>query len=119
MFRDLLLYSDQTTQRMCGQFLCCSKVLFTGINAIGNSSTLFVYPNPKQRCSFTIGVKDEEVSLKNIEIYNVLGEKVYSEFSTLNSPLLINLNQPAGVYFYRIVNESGGVSGEGKLIIVK
>jgi hypothetical protein len=42
---------------------------------------------------------------------------VYSQLSTLNPQLSINLNQPNGIYLYRVLNEDGCLIGEGKLVI--
>jgi hypothetical protein len=53
-----------------------------------------------------------------IEIYNVLGENVYqSKINSTNTE--INLNQPNGIYFYRVITESGSLLGEGKIVIQK
>jgi hypothetical protein len=64
-----------------------------------------------------------EESLPNIEIYNVLGEKVYSTNlpQTPKGALSdIDLSeQPNGVYFYRILSENGVLVGEGKLVVEK
>jgi len=77
-----------------------------------------VYPNPSNG-QFTIQTSITS-GQSSIEIYNILGEKVYSQFSTFNSPLSINLSaQPSGVYLYRIVSETGELIGQGKLIIQK
>ncbi len=80
---------------------------------------LSVYPNPSNGV-FNFGIKNEKGRMKNIEIYNELGEKVYSQLSTLNSQFSINLsNQPNGVYFYRVSDNTGSLIGEGKLTIQK
>jgi len=90
--------------------------LCTGINEISNANRFRVFPNPSNGI-FTIG-SETEVDKSCVEIYNVLGEKVYSQFSTFNSPLLINIsNQPSGIYFYRVLEEDGSLTGEGKLML--
>ncbi len=106
-----------TDNKGCIDTVCVIVNLSTGINAISNSSSLTVYPNPNNG-SFTIQSSAFN-GQSSIEIYNVLGEKVYSQLSTLYSPLSITLNQPNGVYFYRVVTESGALLNEGKLVIVK
>ncbi|HTA27680.1 MAG TPA: T9SS type A sorting domain-containing protein, partial [Bacteroidia bacterium] len=108
-----------TDHNGCVDSICVLVNLSTGINAISNSSAITVYPNPNNG-SFTI--QSSVVSGKSlVEIYNVLGEKVYSNQPLANSQQLIsiNLDQPSGVYFYRVVNESGSLLGEGKLVIIK
>ena len=88
-----------------------------GINELKvESEKLKVYPNPSNGV-FTI--QSSVVSQKSlVEIYNMLGEKVYQQFNIQNPTFNINLKgSPAGIYFYRVLSESGNVMGEGKLII--
>jgi hypothetical protein len=77
-----------------------------------------VLPNPNNG-KFTIesSVNGRE-SL--VEIYNVLGKKIYSNtFSTLNSSFSINLiNQPSGIYMYRITDQQGKLIKADKVMIV-
>jgi len=94
----------------------------TGIENYYNvSGSIVIYPNPSNGV-FNTEIKNYELRIHNIvEVYNVLGEKVYSHQLLLaNSQFLIDLSsQPNGVYFYRVVNESGGLLGDGKLVIEK
>ncbi len=90
-------------------------------NPSPTTSSINVYPNPSNG-EFTIVAKSEELRAKSIiEVYNVLGEKVYSNpFTFNNSQFTIDLSsQPNGIYFYRVIEEEGGLAGEGKLIINK
>ena len=81
------------------------------------SNDVLVYPNPN-RGQFTLQIKGVKLQGENIEIFNVLGEKVYSQFSIFNSQLSINLtSQPPGIYLYRIINASGAIAGQGKIAI--
>jgi len=92
-----------------------------GINELtGAKEAMNVYPNPNNGV-FTLQANGQQLMANShIEVDNVLGTKVYSQFSTLNSPLSINLsNQPNGVYLYRVITEDGNIVGEGKLIIQK
>jgi len=54
-------------------------------------------------------------------MYNMLGEQVLTE--TLRSAQGDNAidlsSQPNGIYFYRVIANSGELMGEGKLIIQK
>lgn len=81
-------------------------------------SSIMVYPNPSDGV-FTIQINNGQGTRDNeIEIYNVLGEKVFSQFSIVNSQLSINMSNKAnGIYFYRIVNKDGQVEGDGKFVI--
>jgi hypothetical protein len=56
-----------------------------------------------------------------VEVYNILGEKVYSQVGITNATSNINLgNQPDGVYLYRITsNANGNLIGEGKIALEK
>jgi hypothetical protein len=58
---------------------------------------------------------------QTLVVYNVLGEKVITE--TLPYPNGDNTiylsGKPTGVYFYRVLNENGGLIGEGKIIVAK
>jgi hypothetical protein len=84
---------------------------------------IVVYPNPNNG-QFTIQIENGEWKVENgkaeIQIYNVLGQKVYgSQFSTHNSQFSIHLTQPNGVYLYRIIAEDSNLQGEGKIVIQK
>ncbi|HTB07474.1 MAG TPA: T9SS type A sorting domain-containing protein [Bacteroidia bacterium] len=90
------------------------------ISAIGEfkveSEKLKVFPNPSNGV-FTVesSVVSHQLS---VEVYNELGQKIFSQFSTFNSQFSINLsNQPSGIYLYRITTEQGELIGSGKLII--
>ncbi|HXB13006.1 MAG TPA: T9SS type A sorting domain-containing protein, partial [Bacteroidia bacterium] len=89
-----------------------------GINeAAAPNNSVLVYPNPNNG-RFTIEL--EGISERStVEIYNVLGEKVYS--CTLNmqqSAHSINISgQAQGMYLYRVISENGNCLGEGKVII--
>lgn len=88
-----------------------------------------VYPNPSNG-KFTIEITNYESGIANqnneIEIYNMMGQRIYSEALRPTSfrgrqaqgDIQIDLsNQPAGIYLYRIVSEKGEAIGTGKLII--
>ena len=58
-----------------------------------------------------------EHGIVNVEVFNVFGQRVYS-----NSYQLITINltgQPDQVYFYRVLNENSSTIGRGKIIIEK
>jgi uncharacterized repeat protein (TIGR03803 family) len=82
-----------------------------------------IYPNPSNGI-FTIVIASEAKQSRNkVEVYNMLGEKVYSSIlpqipvGALNR---IDLsNQPNGIYLYRVIANTGELMGEGKMIIQK
>jgi uncharacterized repeat protein (TIGR03803 family) len=93
----------------------------TGINQLSAiSEELKVYPNPNNG-QFTI--QSSVVSSQwSVQIYNVMGEKVFTETLLPQTPkgalIAIDLStQPNGGYLYRVLNESGGLIGSGKVVI--
>ncbi|HTA26227.1 MAG TPA: T9SS type A sorting domain-containing protein, partial [Bacteroidia bacterium] len=98
----------------------------TGLKSVANPTNFTVYPNPSHGV-FTLKIVNSKFSMQNdgIKIYNVLGQQVYSAFTTPkatgnNLPYTIDLSSnPSGVYFYRVTSASGSLMGEGKLVIQK
>jgi len=86
-----------------------------GINELSPSNNLVtVYPNPSNGI-FTIEQSAEKQS-GVIEVYNVLGEKVFkSSFSAPRFTLDLS-GQPAGIYLYRLITQEGKLISTGKLI---
>lgn len=72
---------------------------------------MIVYPNPSNGI-FTISMKNEKLKMKNIEVFNVLGEQVYSNnyqlLANSHQPITIDLSgHPNGIYFLKAVTEDG------------
>ncbi len=92
----------------------------TGISLSAQPFDLIsVFPNPTSGI-FTIhfaGAQNFEP--ENIEIFNVLGERVETQCIASLQTTINLTKQPNGIYFYRVVSESGSLVGEGKLIIQK
>ena len=89
-------------------------------NLMNNEGIINVYPNPSSGV-FNIVVRDKEQGINEMEVYNILGEKVYSNYQiTKSSNYQIDLSsQPSGVYFYRAMGENGTMVGEGKFVLAK
>ncbi len=91
-------------------------------NIRANIGSVTVYPNPSNG-AFTLRVESEKLKVESgsIEIYNVLGEQVYSNHQIIKSSnYQIDLSsQPGGVYLYKVIGDNGNLVGEGKLIIQK
>jgi uncharacterized repeat protein (TIGR03803 family) len=87
----------------------------TGVlQLMANDEKIIIYPNPSNGI-FTIE-QSAEKQIGVIEVYNVLGEKVFkSSFSAPRFTLDLS-GQPAGIYFYRITAEDGKCMGSGKLV---
>ena len=80
-----------------------------GIKEINNNeSNIKVYPNP---VTDEIRVISNQCSVNSVEIYNILGEKIYSLPLTDNrSPITINCSSFAkGVYFIKATTSEGAV----------
>jgi len=82
--------------------------IFVGINDVSNNGIFSVFPNPT---SGTFVIKNEtKQSLPiatGIEIYNILGEKVYSVTSFKTTTEINMSSQKAGIYFLKIINRDG------------
>jgi PKD repeat protein len=88
----------------------------TGIENYTDPSSIGIFPNPNDG-SFTLSLSNVD-AIYNIEIYNVLGEKIYTKtLPQTNNNKIILTGQPSGVYFYRVLTQSGGSAGSGKLVI--
>lgn len=90
----------------------------TGINELnGEIGELNVYPNPSQGV-FTFSLTNENET-SNIEIYNMIGEKVFTETlpQMQNNNTIDITGQPSGIYLYRVIQEDGKLIGTGKLLL--
>jgi hypothetical protein len=80
-----------------------------------------VYPNPTNG-AFTVQVSGVSGSAV-IEVYDVLGAKVYSKAldMTNGGNTTVNMaNQSNGIYLYRIISSANGnLLGEGKIALEK
>jgi DNA-binding beta-propeller fold protein YncE len=99
----------------------CDNNISNVLELSNQTRNVILFPNPNDGV-FILQMKNEEGKMNNtIEIYNVLGEKVFTE--TLRSTQgdnVINLTgQPSGIYLYCVISENGSLVGEGKLIIQK
>ena len=90
-----------------------------GVNNISSANgNVELYPNPNSGI-FTIQLSVVS-NQSSVEVYNMLGEKVYSQLVINNSQFIIDLSsKPNGVYFYQVLNEDGSLAGSGKMIIQK
>lgn len=114
-----------TDANKCRDSLCVTIQSTAGINSIvAGAGQITIYPNPNNGF-FQVEIRDYKSGINTaLEVYNVLGEKVYSNYQITKLPnYQINLSsQPNGIYFYRVISiengpASGEIIGEGKLVI--
>ncbi len=106
-----------TDSRGCSQIFCDTVIFFNSAiqTLVNNTNPLVVYPNPNKG-NFTI--ISYYIGNTEVQVYNVLGEKVYDKAAnSIHGENAINLNQPAGVYYYRVYTEKGILLGEGKFVM--
>jgi len=78
---------------------CVSDSVTTQINDNSIDKHIQIYPNPSTG-KFNIEIEKTDDGV--IEIYNVMGENVYSEKILNRKSLLLNLDVPNGIYFVKI-----------------
>jgi uncharacterized repeat protein (TIGR03803 family) len=103
-------------------FSLVDSAILTGVEKTNvNLSRVNIFPNPSNG-KFTIAfVGTQNFVSGTVEIYNVMGERVLTEIhrSAQDDKVMDLTGQPNGIYFYRVLDENGGVLGSGKLIIQK
>ena len=90
----------------------------TSVNNIDSEEKIIIYPNPSNGV-FTIQFNNPQLKTNcQIEIYNVLGNKVYSKLFPPNPSFSIDIsNQSEGIYFCRFLSENGILISSIKLAI--
>jgi alpha-tubulin suppressor-like RCC1 family protein len=84
-----------------------------GIEELGSLHNMSVYPNPSQGI---FNFRSDDTAFSLIEVYNALGEKVYSQNMKNISFELNVMNLSKGIYIYKAYRE-GYYAGSGKLVI--
>ena len=80
--------------------------------------SLTIYPNPNYG-SFNIALLNSNGVNQTIEIYNLLGEKIYSSLLFQNGVTAINLGHvSSGIYLYNVINTDLSVTFHGKIVIL-
>jgi len=94
----------------------------SGIDNIQDKvETVSIYPNPNHGIfNITFNTEQDIEFPTIIEVYNILGEQVLTE--TLSASKKQNAvtisSASAGIYFYRLIRQTGELIGNGKLIIL-
>jgi len=89
----------------------------TSIQNITESNDVKVYPNPNNG-TFNIALSGTLTEKAQVAVFNQLGQQVYVAPISLGSNQVNLEGKSAGVYFYRIITETGSrLISEGKLIV--
>src|ERR1051325_7742184 len=92
---------------------CISSLLSVlAVNEENNPENISLYPNPSADGNFFISGL---TSGSELSIYNVLGEKIFSEKINPDE-ISFSVNRPAGIYSYQLTDKNGNCSS-GKIII--
>jgi hypothetical protein len=113
---DTLLWEGGGENAFIGKWLDCQVA--TSINILKASAEIVnLYPNPNNG-QFTIQLSGVKTN-SEIEIYNILGEKVFTEnLHSVQGDNIISMGlQSSGMYLYRIISENGQLIGDGKFVI--
>jgi hypothetical protein len=91
--------------------------VITGLAAMDKTEALKVYPNPTDGpIAFDLQGWAEEMS-SVLEVYSAEGRKMYSTVLHTNKPLQLDMTeQPAGLYFYRLLDKNANRLACGKLL---
>ncbi len=116
--------TTSTIKGLCDGNYCCTVTdkngcqnnncafVVTEIQNINNSSSIQIYPDPNQGHFTVAGATPGQV----IELYNYMGEKVMSINATKTVTQVDISTQSSGIYLLRILNKSGTIVGEKKLV---
>jgi uncharacterized repeat protein (TIGR03803 family) len=88
-------------------------------NTISVQKYAVVYPNPSNGLFILEEFNYNPESENTLNVYNTLGEKIFSYRITNNSTQLDLNNQPNGIYFYTVTNNNQLPIMQGKLSIQK
>jgi ligand-binding sensor domain-containing protein len=90
-----------------GVWILPLNVITIGINEINNNANIVtVYPNPNNG---KFQVSSSKSQIQSLEVYNVIGEEVYSSLLADNrSPITVNItDKPSGVYIVKAKSKEG------------
>lgn len=90
-------------QNGCIDTSTCYSVTSIGMNeSYELPGNIQLYPNPTEG-TFTLDLGDVKKAV-SVEITNAMGQLIYSRLLATERSILLHLNQPAGVYFVRIIS---------------
>jgi GH25 family lysozyme M1 (1,4-beta-N-acetylmuramidase) len=89
------------------------------VQNITDNYNVKVFPNPSSNGKFAVEIKNYGLGITNVEVYNMLGEKICTaKLDPINTQIDLSHN-PSGIYLYRVLTETGGLISEGKMLIEK
>ncbi|HVA98470.1 MAG TPA: T9SS type A sorting domain-containing protein, partial [Bacteroidia bacterium] len=91
--------------------------VYTGVQELAKTTNLYtLYPNPSNG-RFTIASKTVLKEDEYVEIYNMLGQKIYKcKLNPVTTNIDINPTSK-GIYLYRILSKNGMLLSDGKFVI--
>jgi len=75
----------------------------TSVNESLLESSVNIFPNPN---SGEFQVVSSAFKFQNVDIYNLYGEKIYSQ-SVNNKSCIVTLDAPNGIYFLKLISDKG------------
>jgi hypothetical protein len=82
-----------------------NSTTITGVAISNHDTSINLFPNP---ASSELRIENAELKIKAIEVYNAVGEKIYSQVSNLQSPISIDVSQLLpGIYFITVTDNAG------------
>jgi len=101
-------YAVRVTQNGCTDTSDCVEISTLRLTTNSFSNEIEIYPNPTNN-SFEISFKNNQKELK-INIYSSLGQLIKTRIFDNTDRILMNLNQPSGIYFVECINDKGNKS---------
>lgn len=119
IFGNDTVYRDLSATPFIARWRECEPTL--GVSEVKEESEkVKVYPNPSSGQFTFIIASEAKQSQCIVEVYNMLGQQVYSQPNIENSTFNINLStQSNGVYLYRVITQTGDIAGQGKIVIAR
>jgi hypothetical protein len=110
-FNDITYYLNPT-------YHTCFPFDGVGVQNLMEDESVSISPNPSNG-KVLIAIKTSNYQKLSIEIYNTLGEKVYSlQNNTLHEKTEIDISsEPNGIYFYQI-KSNVNIIGSGKMLVI-
>lgn len=105
--------AEETDERNIWKAISTTQTLSTN-NEVLNSSSLNIYPNPAKE-NFTITFKNIN-KIKGLEIYNMLGKRVYKSTPNTKTLQVENTNFSSGIYIINVLSDDNK-SYHSRLII--